>query len=175
MKVAIYARVSTEEQDATTQEKLCREYCSHMGFEVFRVYMDTGFSGAKTSRPAFDEMLRDMRLVRFNTIMVTKLDRIGRSLQHILSLFDEFNRKGIAFVSVTQNIDTSTAAGKLQMQIIGAFAEFERNIISERTKEGMKGKMKVGKRGPDKKPRLKRGGLRKPGIYAQSVPTLSGS
>lgn len=166
MRVAIYCRVSTDEQDAATQETICREYCNRMGFEIFNIYTDSGISGTKTSRPAFDEMLKDMRQVKFNAIMVTKLDRIGRSLQHILSLFDEFNRKGISFVAVTQNIDTSTAAGKLQMQIIGAFAEFERNIISERTKEAIRDKPNVGKRGPDKKPRLKRGGLRRPGIYA---------
>jgi DNA invertase Pin-like site-specific DNA recombinase len=167
VKIAIYCRVSTEEQDASTQETICREYCARIGAEIFRVYIDTGISGMKTSRPQFDQMLQDMRLVRFNCIMVTKLDRIGRSLQHILSLFDEFNRKGINFIAVTQNIDTTTAAGKLQMQIIGAFAEFERNLISERTKEGMKKAVNVGKRGRDKKPRLKRGGLRKVSFYAE--------
>lgn len=175
MKAAIYARVSTSEQDATTQENICREYCQRVGADIYKVYMDTGFSGAKISRPSFDEMLKDMRLMKFNAIMVTKLDRIGRSLQHILSLFDEFNRKGVAFVATTQNIDTSTAAGKLQMQIIGAFAEFERNIISERTREGLKDKVNVGKRGKDKKPRLKRGGLRTPGIYSQKVTSLVNS
>jgi DNA invertase Pin-like site-specific DNA recombinase len=167
MKVAIYARVSTTEQDATTQEKICRDYCQRSGDEVYKVYTDSGVSGSLTSRPAFDELLRDMRLVRFNTVMVTKLDRIGRSLQHILSLFNEFNLKGIHFIACTQNIDTSSAAGKLQMQIIGAFAEFERNIISERTKEGIKDKLNVGKRGKDKKPRLKRGGLRKPTFFSE--------
>jgi len=166
-RVAIYCRVSTLEQDATTQEKICREYSQRSGYEIFKVYMDNGVSGTKESRPAFDEMLSDMRLVRFNCIMVTKLDRIGRSLQHILSLFNEFNRKGIHFIAATQNIDTSSAAGKLQMQIIGAFAEFERNIISERTREGIKNKPNVGKRGKDKKPRQKRGVLRKPTFYEE--------
>lgn len=167
MKVAIYCRVSTDEQDASKQEVICREYCNRIGAEIFNIYTDCGISGIKTSRPQFDQMLRDMRLVRFNCIMVTKLDRIGRSLQHILSLFDEFGRKGIHFIAATQNIDTSSAAGKLQMQIIGAFAEFERNLISERTREGMKTAVNVGKRGKDKKPRLKRGGLRKPTFYIE--------
>jgi DNA invertase Pin-like site-specific DNA recombinase len=132
-----------------------------MGYEIFKVYTDAGVSGAKQSRPAFDELLNDMRLYRFNCVMVTKLDRMGRSLQHILSLFDEFKSKGVQFCATTQQIDTSTAAGKMQMQIFGVFAEFERNLDSERTKEGMKGKANIGKRGPDKKPRKKRGGLRK--------------
>jgi len=102
-----------------------------------------------------------MRHYKFDAIMVTKLDRLGRSLKHLLSLFDEFNKKGVSFIAVTQNIDTSTSAGKLQMHIMGAFAEFERNIISERTKEGLRKSIGVGKRGKDKKPRKKRGSLRK--------------
>lgn len=160
MKVAIYCRVSTEEQDVDKQEQACLEYCSRMGHEVFKVYRDV-ISGKTTSRPEFDIMLNDMRLWKFNCIMVTKLDRIGRSLKHILSLFDEFKSKGVQFIAITQNIDTTSASGQLQMQIIGAFAEFERNIIAERTREGLKYAKNVGKRGKDKKVRLKRGVLRK--------------
>ena len=165
MKVAIYCRVSTEEQDADKQEQSCKEYCERQGWEIYKVYKDV-ISGKTTSRPAFNELLEDMRQYRFNTIVVTKLDRMGRSLQHLLSLFDEFNRKAVDFVAITQNIDTSSAAGKLQMQILGAFAEFERNLISERTKEGLKRAQGVGKRGPDKRPRRKRGVLRKGQIPA---------
>lgn len=160
MKVAIYCRVSTEEQNADKQEDICKEYCKRQRYEIFKVYKDV-ISGTTSSRPDFNKLLFDMRHYKFNAIMVTKLDRLGRSLQHLLSLFEEFKNKGVDFISVTQNIDTSTSAGKLQMQIMGAFAEFERNIISERTKEGLKKAIGVGKRGKDKKPRKKRGGLRK--------------
>ena len=160
MKVAIYCRVSTEEQDADKQEQACLDYCSRMNYEVFKVYKDV-ISGKTTSRPEFDIMLNDMRQWKFNCIMVTKLDRIGRSLKHILSLFDEFKSKGVQFIAITQNIDTTSAAGQLQMQIIGAFAEFERNIISERTKEALKYAKNVGKRGKDKKNRKQRGVSRK--------------
>lgn len=156
MKVAIYCRVSTEEQDADKQELFCREYCKRNNYEVFAVYKDV-ISGTATSRPEFNQMLADMRYNLFSGIVVTKLDRIGRSLQHLLSMFDEFNKRGVAFIATTQNIDTSTSSGKLQMQIMGAFAEFERNLISERTKEALKDNVLVGKRGPDKKPRKKRG------------------
>lgn len=159
MKAAIYARVSTEEQDADKQDIICQEYCKRNNIEVYKVYKDV-ISGTTTSRPEFNKMLEDMRQYHFNAIVVTKLDRIGRSLQHLLSLFDEFKSKGVEFIAATQNIDTSTAAGKLQMHILAAFAEFERNIISERTKEGLKGAKGVGKRGPDKNPRKKRGVLR---------------
>lgn len=160
MKVAIYCRVSTEEQDASKQEDICRKYCKVNEHEIYKVYSDV-ISGTTSSRPMFNTMLEDMRHFKFRGIMVTKLDRIGRSLQHLLSLFDEFTRKRVEFIAVTQNFDTTTSAGKLQLQIMGAFAEFERNIISERTKEGMATAKNVGKRGKDKKPRKKRGVLRK--------------
>lgn len=162
MNVALYARVSTEEQNTARQIDSMKDYAARNGWTVYKEYIDEGISGTKESRPAFNEMLEDMRQYRFNTIVVTKLDRIGRSLKHILTLFEEFKTKGVNFVATTQNIDTTTSAGKLQLQIIGAFAEFERNIISERTKEGLKGNKRVGKRGKDKKPRQKRGGIRKP-------------
>lgn len=154
MKVAIYCRVSTEEQDADKQEFLCREYCNRNKFEIYKVYKDI-ISGSTSSRPQFNMLLEDMRNNNFNCIMVTKLDRLGRSLQHLLSLFNEFSIRGINFIATTQNIDTTTSSGRLQMQIMGAFAEFERSIISERTKEGLK-KKKNGKRGKDKKKRFRR-------------------
>jgi putative DNA-invertase from lambdoid prophage Rac len=159
MKVAIYCRVSTEEQDADKQEYICKEFCLRNNFEVFKVYKDV-ISGKTTSRPEFNNLLNDMRQFKFNCIMVTKLDRIGRSLQHLISLFNEFNSRGIHFIATTQSIDTSNAAGKLQLHILGAFAEFERNIISERTKEGIKRAIGIGKRGKDKIPRKRRGGAK---------------
>jgi DNA invertase Pin-like site-specific DNA recombinase len=161
MKVALYCRVSTEEQELNHQLKQLKSYVEKQdGWVIYKEYMDI-CSGAKDSRPAFNTLLEDMRVNSFDAVIVTKLDRIGRSLQHLLSLFDEFNKRGIGFIATTQNIDTSTSSGKLQMQIMGAFAEFERNLISERTKEGLKGNTKVGKRGKDKTPRKKRGVLKK--------------
>jgi DNA invertase Pin-like site-specific DNA recombinase len=165
MKCAIYCRVSTEEQNADTQEQMCLEHCKRQGFEVYKVYKDI-MSGKTTSRPQFNEMLTEMRLNKFGCIMVTKLDRIGRSLQHLLSLFEEFANRSVNFIATTQNIDTTSASGKLQMQIMGAFAEFERNLISERTKESRVGNVKWGKRGKDKKPRQKRGVQRARGNMA---------
>lgn len=160
MKVAIYCRVSREGQELDTQERICLEYCQRMNFEVFKIYKDV-FTGTTTNRPQFNQLLEDLRSLKFNCVMVTKLDRMGRSLQHLLSLFDEFSRKGVHFIATTQNIDTSSPVGKLQMQILGAFAEFERNLISERTKEGLMKAKNKGKRGRDKKPRKRRGSLRK--------------
>jgi DNA invertase Pin-like site-specific DNA recombinase len=159
-KIAIYVRVSTDEQDLTSQLESCKKYCEMNNYEIYKIYKDI-YTGTSDNRPAFNELLQDMRQYRFSMVVVTKLDRMGRSLKHLLNLFEEFNSKGVQFVAVTQNIDTSTSSGKLQMQILGAFAEFERNLISERTKEGLKGKENVGKRGKDKRPRKRRYVLRK--------------
>lgn len=163
MKVAIYARVSTDEQNANAQVLASAKYAESQGWEIYAVYSDVS-SGAKASRPAWNNLLKDMRQYKFRAVVVTKLDRIGRSLQHLLSTMDEFQNKRVELVCVTQNIDTTTPQGRFMWQILGAFAEFEREIIRERTREGLKhspNRHKVGKRGKDKKPRQKRGVLRK--------------
>ncbi len=160
MKVALYCRVSTEEQNTQHQERALKKYCEAHGHEIYKVYSDV-FSGKATSRPAFNKMLVDMRHYKFNAVAVVKLDRLGRSLQHLLSLIEEFKNKGVEFIAVDQNIDTSSSMGTLQLQIMGAFAEFERNLISERTKAALVGNVKVGKRGKDRKPRKLRENLRK--------------
>jgi len=156
MKVAIYIRVSTEEQNPKIQEDICKQYCERMEYEIFDVYSDV-YSGYTDQRPEFNRLLEDMRAFKFDAVMVTKLDRMGRSLQHLLTLFDEFKHKRIGFIAVQQNIDTTTSMGRLQFQILGAFAEFERNLISERTKDALKGNERVGKRGKDKRPRNRSG------------------
>lgn len=159
MKAAIYARVSTEDQHAEKQIEALKRYCAARNIEVYNTYSDT-ISGSKSSRPAFNQLLEDMRAYKFNTVMVTKLDRLGRSLQHLVSLMEEFQTKRVELIATTQNIDTTSATGRLQWQIMAAFAEFERELIRERTREGLKRAKNVGKRGKDKKPRKKRGGLR---------------
>jgi DNA invertase Pin-like site-specific DNA recombinase len=176
VKVALYARVSTADQNTEIQLVQLREWASRGGHKIFREYVDEAISGTKTSRPSFDVMLADMRQYRFQAVAVVKLDRIGRSLQHILSLFDEFNAKGVAFIATTQGIDTfqTNPMSKLFISLLGAFAEFERNLISERTKAARAGKLNWGVRGSDKRPRKKRGGFRKPITYPSSIP-LSGN
>lgn len=149
LKAALYCRVSTEEQNPQNQEDLLMEYCRIHDIDIHNIYMDI-YSGTKDNRPYFNLMLSDMRELKFNVIMVTKLDRIGRSLQHILSLFNELENRKVQFIAIQQNIDTTSSAGRLQMQILGAFAEFERNLISERTKDSLKRAKNVGKRGKDK-------------------------
>lgn len=158
MKVAIYCRVSTEEQRNEIQEEICLKYCQNFGHDVYKVYTDT-WTGASSKRPNFNVMLEDMRKKEFEAVVVTKLDRIGRSLKHLLSLFDEFKSKDIKFIAVQQNIDTNTSIGQFFMHILGAFAEFERNLISERTKDGLRARKSNKKRGADKKRRNNAGYL----------------
>jgi DNA invertase Pin-like site-specific DNA recombinase len=166
MKVALYARVSTEDQNPLSQMAQLEEYAKRNQYEIYKEYTDI-ISGTKDSRPQFNQLLTDMRQNKFSAICVTKLDRLGRSLRHLLGLIDEFNAAGIGMIATTQNIDTKSSAGKLQLQIMGAFAEFERNLISERTREALKGNLRVGKRGRDKKERKKRGVQKVRIIYPQ--------
>jgi len=156
MKVAIYCRVSTEEQDAKKQEDELLEFSKNRGFEVFKVYTDV-ISGSKDSRPELNNLMDDAYNNRFNGVLIWKLDRLGRSLQHLIDIVNKFQIWKINLICKTQDIDTSTPNGKLLFHIFGAVAEFERELIRERTRMGLKKAKNVGKRGKDKKPR-KRGG-----------------
>jgi len=157
MKTAvIYARVSKEELNLEHQIKSCKTFASQENYKVVDVYSDK-VTGTKSRRPELNRLVTDMRTGKFNVVVIWKLDRLGRSLQHLLRIVDEFKKYNIDFVCVSQNIDTSTASGNFTFHILGAVAEFERTLISERTKEGLKNAKNVGKRGKDKKPRRKSG------------------
>ena len=155
-KAVIYARVSKEELNLDHQIKACQTFSSQQNYKVVDIYSDK-VSGTKSRRPELSRLTTDMRTGKFNVVVIWKLDRLGRSLQHLLRIVDEFKKYNIDFVCVSQNIDTSTASGNFTFHILGAVAEFERTLISERTKEGLKNAKNVGKRGKDKKPRRKSG------------------
>ncbi len=144
-KIAIYARVSTEDQNVDTQLMPLREYCQRMGYEAAGEYVDIGFSGKDTKRPEFEHLMGDIRAGKVDCILVYKLDRIGRSLQHLLTLFEEFKNRGIEFISLTQNISTVTPEGKMFWQLLGVFAEYERELIVSRTRAGLARARKQGK------------------------------
>lgn len=158
MKTAIYCRVSTEEQDPKKQEYELLEFCERRGFEVFKVYSDV-ISGSKSSRPALNQLMIDAYNNNFDCVVIWKLDRLGRSLQHLIDIVNKFQLWKIDLIVKTQDIDTSTPNGKLLFHIFGAVAEFERDLIRERTILGMKKAKNVGKRGKDKKIRRKSGYL----------------
>lgn len=124
-----YARISTIDQSLDLQlDALRRAGCE-------AIFEDTGVSGAKAKRPGLEKLLK--RLNQGDVLVVWKLDRLGRSMRHLIELTSAFEAKGVGFRSLSDAIDTSTAGGKLYFHLMGAFAEFERNLISERTKAGM--------------------------------------
>ncbi len=152
MKAAIYARVSTVEQNPEIQTEELETYIGYKSLELYKIYVDR-VSGSKDSRPALNDMMFDMRKGCFDAIVVYKLDRLGRSLKHLLTICEELHNKNVTLIVTSQNIDTSTASGKLLFNILGSVAEFEKELISERTKLGQKNAKNIGKRGKDKKPR----------------------
>lgn len=144
MKIGIYARVSTDDQKADLQLDALHQYADLRGLTVYREYLDH-ISGAKTSRPALDEMLDDARRRKIDAVVVWKIDRLGRSVIHLLSVLTELQSLGVAFISLQEAIDTSTPAGKMVFTFLGAVAEFERAIIAERVKAGMQAAKKRGR------------------------------
>lgn len=141
MTAAIYARVSTTDQNCEMQLRELREYCGRRGWTIHEEYVDTGFSGAKASRPALDRLLKDARQRRFDAVVVWKLDRWGRSLLHSVQSVQELASVGIGFLAVTQNIDTTDQTNpmaRLLLHLMAAFAEFERTMIQERVASGVK-------------------------------------
>ena len=136
-QIAIYARVSTNDQTVENQVNELRDYCQRKGYTIYKEYCDEGVSGAKSSRPALNALMQDAMKRRFDAVLVWKLDRLGRSLSHLLKTLEEFESLGIDFVAYNQNIDTTTPTGRLMFSMIGAFAEFERELIRERVKAGM--------------------------------------
>lgn len=139
MRVAIYARVSTTNgQSPEMQLSDLREYVSRRGWEVFAEYVDNGVSGAKESRPELNRLMADAHRRHFDVVLCWKIDRFGRSLKHLVNALADLDSYGIAFVSLRDNLDLSTPSGRLMFQIIGAMAEFERSLIQERVRAGLR-------------------------------------
>ena len=137
MKAAIYARVSTFDQEPENQLQELRRYLAARAWEIHAEYVDRGVSGSKDRRPALDQMIADAKRRRFDVVVCWRLDRLGRNLKHLIALLDDLQALGVAFVSLAEGIDATTPAGKLQMHILGAIAEFERARIQERVKAGL--------------------------------------
>src|SRR5712675_531203 len=145
MKAAIYARVSTQDQTCENQLIELRRYVQARGWTAVE-YVDRGVSGAKDRRPALDQLVTDARRRRLDVVVCWRLDRLGRNLKHLITLLEELQVLGVAFVSLAEGIDATTPAGKLQMHILGAIAEFERERIRERVLAGLRRARSQGKR-----------------------------
>lgn len=147
-RVALYLRVSTNEQTTENQRQELQTVAERAGWDVIEIYEDAGFSGAKDrdQRPAFDQMLRDATRRRFDMIASWSVDRLGRSLQGLLSFMTDIQAVGVDLYLHQQAIDTSTPSGKAMFQMCGVFAEFERSMIQERVNAGLKRAKAQGKK-----------------------------
>jgi DNA invertase Pin-like site-specific DNA recombinase len=136
LRAALYARVSTTDQTTDNQLLELRRYAEARGWTVTE-YVDEGVSGAKESRPALDRLLKDARRRRLDALVVWRLDRLGRSLRHLILTLDELTALCVAFVSLNEGIDTGTSAGRLQLHLLAAISQFERERVIERVQAGL--------------------------------------
>jgi DNA invertase Pin-like site-specific DNA recombinase len=123
-----------------------REYAARRGWLISGEYVDQGISGSKESRPELNRLTRDAHRRVFDAILVWKIDRYGRSLKHLVNSLADLAAYGVAFISYRDNLDLSTPSGRLMFQIIGAMAEFERSLIQERVRAGLRNAKAKGKR-----------------------------
>jgi DNA invertase Pin-like site-specific DNA recombinase len=146
-RIALYARVSTTggQQDPEMQLRELREYAQHRGLVIVDEYVDR-MTGSKDSRPALNRLMADATQRKFDAVFVWKLDRFGRSLRHLVNALAELEALGVTFVSLRDNLDLTTPSGRLMFQIIGAMAEFERALIQERVKAGIRNAKAKGRR-----------------------------
>jgi DNA invertase Pin-like site-specific DNA recombinase len=147
-RVAIYVRVSTDQQTTRNQERELRTIAGRQGWRIIRTYADQGISGAKgrENRPGFDALCKDAARRSFDVVMVWSVDRLGRSLKDLVGFLSELHALGIDLFLHQQGIDTTTPAGKALFQMLGVFAEFERALIQERVKAGLARARAEGKR-----------------------------
>ena len=138
-RVAFYLRVSTDGQTVENQRLELERVAKSAGWEVVEVYQDEGVSGAKgrEQRPAFDRLLKDATRRRFDLIAAWSVDRLGRSLQHLVAFLEDVHHLGIDLYLHQQGLDTATPAGKAMFQMMGVFSEFERAMIRERVNAGL--------------------------------------
>ena len=145
--VAVYARVSTHNgQDPAMQTRDVEEYCARRGWQIVGRYIDTGISGAKDSRPELNRLMADAHRRRFDAVIVWKFDRFARSVSHLLRALETFKSLGIEFVSLSEQVDTSTPTGKMVFTVLGAVAELERSLIAERVRAGIRNAKAKGRR-----------------------------
>jgi DNA invertase Pin-like site-specific DNA recombinase len=137
VKVVLYSRVSTLSQDPETQLGALRLHAAQRGWEVVEEFVDRGVSGAKERRPALDRLMKAAWAGRFQTVVDWRFDRFARSVKHLVGALETFHSLNIGFVSLQEQLDTSTPIGQAMFTIIGAMAQLERDIIRERVKAGL--------------------------------------
>ena len=145
MKAAAYMRVSTADQNPDLQRDGITYFAERAGLRVVAWYLDHAVSGRKKGRPQLDALMKAARRREFECVLVWKFDRFARSTAHLIKALEEFNHLGIRFISVQDQIDTNNPMGKAMFTIIGAMAELESDLISERVKAGMEAARRRGK------------------------------
>src|SRR6202142_420606 len=146
-RVAIYGRVSTTThgQDVSMQTRDLEQFAQARGWRLVDSYLDLGFSGSKDKRPQLDRLMADAHKRRFDVVIVWKFDRFARSVSHLLRALENFNALGIAFVSLSEQMDTTTPTGKMIFTVLVAVAELERGLIVERVRAGLRNARAKGK------------------------------
>lgn len=154
MRAALYVRISTinHGQDTDVQLRELREYCERRGWEITSEYVDTGISGAKEKRPELDKLIANAKRRKFDAVVVYRYDRFARSLRHLVNALEDFRALGIDFVSLHEGVDTSTPNGRLVFGIFASIAEFERELIRDRVRSGIRNARAKGR--PIGRPRL---------------------
>lgn len=147
MKTAIYARVSTSHhnQNPEIQIKELKRFCELKGWTIEHELVDHGFSGSTDNRPALKQLLQLVKNKEVEAVVVVKLDRLFRSLKHLVATLEDFEHLGIKFVAIKDNVDYSTPSGRLFVQILGSLGEFERSLLRERTMMGLDHARSMGK------------------------------
>jgi len=147
-QAAIYARVSTSNNGQSPEMQLreLREFCERRGWSVSEEYVDVGISGSKEDRAELNRLMADAHRRRFDAVVVWKFDRFARSVSHLLRALETFKALGIDFVSLSEQVDTSTPTGKMVFTVLGAVAELERSLIAERVRAGIRNARAKGKR-----------------------------
>jgi DNA invertase Pin-like site-specific DNA recombinase len=138
MKVGLYTRVSTFDQNPETQRLDLEQMVRQRGWEIVHEYRDVGISGARARRPGLDQLLSDARKGKLDLVLTWSIDRVARSTKHFLQVLDELHDLNIQFVSFREQIDTGGPLGRAVIIIVSALAELERHIIVERVRAGMR-------------------------------------
>ena len=137
MKIALYARVSTDKQDPEVQLEALRAHATNRDWIIVEEFVDHGYSGAKEKRPALDRMIKAAWTGSFQAVLVWRFDRFARSVKHLITALEQFRSLNISFISLQEQFDASTPIGQAMFSIIGAMAQLERDIIRERVKSGL--------------------------------------
>ncbi len=178
MNIAIYCRTSTNKQDKglESQTRALNEYCKSKGILNCLTYQDFGVSGAKSSRPELDKMMEKARNGEISTIIVYSFSRFARSTKHLLEALDELRSLNVNFISITENVDTSTPMGKALFTIIAAISQLERELISERVINGLNNARAKGKQIGRRKTRNSKliTGLHKKGMSYRQIAEMAG-